>query len=187
MWPSGVILYATILLIYYIGFCIQNATLASELIHKTQLESEQLAAQTHSEDPATNHDRRDPGLRSRRVLQAAARRGRRLLRCRRHAGQSHALRGGRRVRQGHGGARLAANIQAPVRLAWSTISAGHSGAGVADHAGIWYRYRPGNRFATAAFIVLDRELGSSWPTSTPATILRSYGVRGTTDLLEATA
>jgi hypothetical protein len=26
MWPSGVILYTTILLIYYIGFCIQNAT-----------------------------------------------------------------------------------------------------------------------------------------------------------------
>ena len=45
LWPSGVILYATILLIYYIGFCIQNATLASELIRKTQLESEQLAAQ----------------------------------------------------------------------------------------------------------------------------------------------
>ena len=35
MWPSGVTLYATILLIYYIGFCIQNATLASELIRKT--------------------------------------------------------------------------------------------------------------------------------------------------------
>ena len=45
MWPSGVILYATILLIYYIGFCIQNATLAAELIRKTQLESEQFAAQ----------------------------------------------------------------------------------------------------------------------------------------------
>jgi hypothetical protein len=45
MWPSGVILYATILLIYYVGFCIQNATLASELIRKTQLESEQFAAQ----------------------------------------------------------------------------------------------------------------------------------------------
>jgi hypothetical protein len=45
MWPSGVILYATILLIYYIGFCIQNATLASQLIRKTQLESEQFAAQ----------------------------------------------------------------------------------------------------------------------------------------------
>ena len=38
-------LYATILLIYYIGYCIQNATLASALIRKTQLESEQLAAQ----------------------------------------------------------------------------------------------------------------------------------------------
>jgi len=45
MWPSGVILYATILVIYYIGYCIQNATLASELIRKTHLESEQFAAQ----------------------------------------------------------------------------------------------------------------------------------------------
>ena len=39
MWPSGVTLYATILLIDYIGFCIQNATLASALIRKTELES----------------------------------------------------------------------------------------------------------------------------------------------------
>lgn len=45
MWPSGGILYATILLIYYLGFCMQNATLAAELIRKTQLESEQFAAQ----------------------------------------------------------------------------------------------------------------------------------------------
>ena len=30
MWPSGLLLYATILLIYYLGFCIQNATLAAE-------------------------------------------------------------------------------------------------------------------------------------------------------------
>ncbi len=45
MWPKGLILYPIVLLIYYIGFCLQNATLASALIRKTQLESEQLAAQ----------------------------------------------------------------------------------------------------------------------------------------------
>ena len=45
MWPTGWMLYPVILLIYYIGYCIQNAALSSELIRKTQLESEQRAAQ----------------------------------------------------------------------------------------------------------------------------------------------
>ena len=131
MWPSGVILYATILLIYYIGFCIQNATLASELIRKTQLESEQLRGPEDPEDPAAHHHRRDPGLRSRRVLQAAARRGRRLLRCRRPAGQSHALRGGRRVRQGHAG-RAAGRQHSGAGAEPVDAGPGRGGAGVAD-------------------------------------------------------
>ena len=84
-----------------------------------------------SEDPATHHDRRDPGLRSRRVLQAAACRGRRLLRRRRPAGQSHALCGGRRVRQGHGG-RATGRQHSGAGAEPVDDSTGPAGAGVAD-------------------------------------------------------
>lgn len=45
MWPQGLILFPLILLIHYVGYCLQNSVLASELIRRSQLESEQLAAQ----------------------------------------------------------------------------------------------------------------------------------------------
>jgi serine phosphatase RsbU (regulator of sigma subunit) len=157
VWPSGVILYAAILLIYYIGFCIQNATLASALIRKTQLEAEQLAAQriqttlqptTIDEIPGYEVDAFYKPLRA--------------------VGGDYFdvvdLPGNRTLfvvadvsGKGIAAALLAANIQALVRsLSTTAPDVPALASQINRHL---FRYTPGNRFATAAFIVLDRESG----------------------------
>ena len=157
MWPSGVILYAAILLIYYVGYCIQNATLASALIRKTQLESEQIAAQTIQKtlQPTTIGEIRGyevdafykplravggdyfdvvdlPGHRTLFVVADVS-------------------------GKGIAAALLAANIQALVR-SLSAIAADVATLASQINRHL-FRYTPGNRFATAAFILLDRESG----------------------------
>ena len=157
MWPSGVILYATILLIYYIGFCMQNATLASELIRKTQLETEQFAAQqiqktlqpvTIAEIPGYQVDAFYKPLRAvggdyfdvvdlpdnRTLFVVADVSG-----------------------KGIAAALLAANIQALVR-SLSTIAPDVPTLASQINRHL-FRYTPGNRFATAAFILLERDSG----------------------------
>jgi len=157
MWPSGARLYAAILLIYYIGFCIQNATLASELIRKTQLESEQLAAQqiqktlqpiTIDEIPGYQVDAFYKPLRA--------------------VGGDYfdivALPANRTLfvvadvsGKGIAAALLAANIQALVR-SLSTIAPDLPTLASQINRHL-FRYTPGNRFATAAFILLERDSG----------------------------
>ena len=157
MWPSGVSLYAAILLIYYTGFCIQNATLASELIRKTQLESEQLAAQqiqktlqptTIDEIPGYDVDAFYKPLRAVGgdyfdVVDLPGRRTLFVVVDVSGKGMAAAL--------------LAANIQALVRSLSTVVPDVPALASqISRHL---FRYTPGNRFATAAFVVLDRNSG----------------------------
>ena len=157
MWPSGVILYATILLIYYIGFCMQNATLASELIRKTQLESEQLAAQAIQKTLQPTSMEEIPGYEIGAFYKPL-----------RAVGGDYFdvvdLPGSRTLfvvadvsGKGMPAALLAANIQALVRsLSTITPDVAALASQINRHL---FRYTPGNRFATAAFIVLDRNSG----------------------------
>jgi serine phosphatase RsbU (regulator of sigma subunit) len=157
MWPSGVFLYATITLIYYVGFCIQNATLASELIRKTQLESEQLAAQTIQKtlQPTTIAD--IPGYEVNAFYKPL-----------RAVGGDYFdvvdLPGNRTLfvvadvsGKGMAAALLAANIQALVR-SLSTIAPDVPALASQINRHL-FRYTPGNRFSTAPFTVLDRDSG----------------------------
>jgi serine phosphatase RsbU (regulator of sigma subunit) len=157
MWPSGAILYATILLIYYIGFCIQNAALASELIRKTQLESEQLAAQAIQKtlQPTTIDEIRGYEVDA-------------FYKPLRAVGGDYFdvvdLPDNRTLfvvadvsGKGMAAALLAANIQALVR-SLSAIAPDVSALASQINRHL-FRYTPGNRFATAAFIVLDRHSG----------------------------
>ena len=157
MWPSGVILYATILLIYYIGFCMQNATLASELIRKTQLESEQFAAQKIQKTLQPTTIDEIPGYEVDAFYKPL-----------RAVGGDYFdvvdLPGNRTLfvvadvsGKGMAAALLAANIQALVR-SLSTIAADVAALASQINRHL-FRYTPGNRFATAAFIVLDRDSG----------------------------
>jgi hypothetical protein len=45
MWPNGLPLYLSVWLLYLLGSGIMNAMLTSEFVRKTQLESDQIAAQ----------------------------------------------------------------------------------------------------------------------------------------------
>jgi serine phosphatase RsbU (regulator of sigma subunit) len=157
MWPSGVTLYAAILLIYYIGYCMQNATLASELIRKTQLESEQLAAQ------AIQKTLQPTSIHAIAGYEVSA-----FYKPLRAVGGDYFdvvdLPGDRTLfvvadvsGKGMAAALLAANIQALVR-SLSTMAPDVAALATQINRHL-FRYTPGNRFATAAFIVLDRNSG----------------------------
>ena len=157
IWPSGFILYPIVLLIYYVGFCIQNATLASQLIRKTQLESEQLAAQAIQKTLQPTTIGELPGYEVDAFYKPL-----------RAVGGDYFdvidLPGGRTLfavadvsGKGIAAALLAANIQALVRSLSSMASNLEALASqINQHL---CRYTPGNRFATAVFIVLDRASG----------------------------
>ena len=158
MWPTGIILYPTILVIYYVGYCLQNAMLALELVRKSHLESEQLAARRIQETlqptslaPLSGYEVdafykpfREVGgdyfdvidLPGERTLFAVA-----------------DVSG-----KGMPAALLAANIQALVRsLSTAVPDVPALASQINRHL---CRYTPGNRFATAVFIVLERESGA---------------------------
>ena len=157
MWPSGAILYATILVIYYVGFCIQNATLASELIRKTQIEFEQLAAQAIQKSLQPTAIDEIPGYDVDAFYKPL-----------RAVGGDYFdvvdLPGNRTLfavadvsGKGMPAALLAANIQALVRsLSTTAADVPALASQINRHL---FRYSPGNRFATAAFIALDRDSG----------------------------
>jgi sigma-B regulation protein RsbU (phosphoserine phosphatase) len=158
IWPRAAFLFPTALLIYYVGYWLQNAMVTSEFIRKTQLESDQIAARqvqqtlqpTRIEQPigydietwyqplrAVGGDYFDiiPLPRDRTLFAVADVSG-----------------------KGMAAALLSANIQALVR----SLSAAHDDPAVlASQINLHLcRYTPANRFATAVFIVLDRNSGN---------------------------
>ncbi len=157
IWPKGVVLFPIVLLLYYIGYCLQNAMLTSEFIRKTQLESDLVAARqiqqtlqptTFDELPGYDVEAFYKPLRAVGgdyfdVIDLPA--NRTLFAVADVSGK------------GMPAALLAANIQALVR-GISDIAADPAtlAAQINNHL---CRYSPDNRFATAVFIVLDRDSG----------------------------
>jgi len=157
MWPTGLVIYPVVLLIYYFGYCIQNAALSSEFIRKTQLESEQRAAQaiqktlqptTIGSIPGYEVDASYTPLRAVGgdyfdVIDLAN--GRTLFALADVSGK------------GMPAALLAASIQALVRsLSIASTDVAALASQINQHL---CRYSPGNKFATAVFLVLDRTSG----------------------------
>jgi sigma-B regulation protein RsbU (phosphoserine phosphatase) len=183
MWPSGVRLYVSILVIYYIGYCIQNATLSSELIRKTQLESEQFAAQQIQK---TLQPIAIDGIPGYQVIA--------FYKPLRAVGGDYYdvvdLPDNRTLfvvadvsGKGIAAALLAANIQALVR-SLSAIAPDVPTLATQINRHL-FRYTPGNRFATAAFILLDRDSGELVYVNAghnPPVVWRA----GRTNVLEAT-
>ena len=157
IWPEGFVLFPIVILLYFVGYSIQNAALASEFIRKTQLESEQAAA-----------------AQIQRTLQPeriAAPAGYAIETCYqpfRIVGGDYFdaidLPDGRILLtiadvsgKGMPAALLAANIQALVRsLATEAVDLAELAARINRHL---CRHTPGNRFATAVFAVLDPASG----------------------------
>lgn len=157
MWPSGPILFPVVLLIYYVGYSLQNAVLASELIRKTQLESEQTAAQQIQKTllPATVGGL--PGYEVDAFYKPLRAVGGDYFDVIELPGNCTLFAVADVAGKGIAAALLAANIQALVRSLSSVApDVPALACQINQHL---CRYTPGNRFATAVFIVLDRDAG----------------------------
>jgi serine phosphatase RsbU (regulator of sigma subunit) len=183
IWPRSVVLLPIVVLLYYVGHSLQNAMLASELVRKTQLESDQIAARQIQQtlQPTTIDEL--PGYDIEtfyKPLRAvggdyfdviALPRNRALFAVADVSGK------------GMPAALLAANIQALVRTL-SGVAEDLPALAVQINRHLC-RYTPSNRFATAVFIVLDRESGELTYVNAGHNAPLVYGA-GSTAVLEAT-
>ncbi len=155
--PQAPFSYVLMLLLYYAGYCVMNGMLTSEFVRKTQLESDQIAAQQIQQtlqpetlDPISGYEVetfyqpfRDVGGDYFDVIDLPG--GRTLFAVADVSGK------------GMPAALLAANIQALVRsIASVTQDPVALAVQINEHLG---RYTPSDRFATAVFVVLDRASG----------------------------
>ncbi len=155
--PQSPVSCVLVLLLYYAGYCVMNGMLTSEFVRKTQLESDQIAAQQIQKtlqpekvDPIAGYSVetfyqpfRDVGGDYFDVIDLPA--GRTLFAVADVSGK------------GMPAALLAANIQALVRsIASATQDPVALATQINEHLG---RYTPSDRFATAVFVVLDRASG----------------------------
>ncbi|MGO9231460.1 MAG: PP2C family protein-serine/threonine phosphatase [Bryobacteraceae bacterium] len=157
MWPKGVLLYASVALLWALGTGLMNGMLTSEFVRKTQLEADQIAArqiqqtlQPQKLDPLPGYQVetfykpfRDVGGDYFDVIELAG--NRTLFAVADVSGK------------GMPAALLAANIQALVRSI-ATVAADPLALArqINKHLS---RYTPSDRFATAVFIVLSRDSG----------------------------
>jgi hypothetical protein len=157
VWPKGPILDLYVWLLYLVGYGVLNAMLTSEFVRKTQLESDQVAAQQIQRTliPQKLGKLRGYDMET-------------FYRPFRHVGGDYfdmiELTNGQTLLtiadvagKGMAAALLAANIQALVR-----VIAGIEGDPLAIAKEInehLYQYTPDDRFATAVFLVLNRDSG----------------------------
>jgi len=181
--PRGPVSYVLVFLLLYMGRWIQNGVLTSELVHKTQLETDQIAARQIQQTLQPGKLEELPGYELEAsyqplrevsgdyfdVIELPANRTLFALADVSGKGISAAL--------------LAANIQALVRSIASVESTPLPLAKqINKHLS---RYTPSERFATAVFLVLSRDSGELTYVNAGhnAPIVFSYGV---TTFLEAT-
>jgi serine phosphatase RsbU (regulator of sigma subunit) len=157
IWPSGGFLYLDVFLIYSFGGMLMNGMLTSEFVRKTQLESDMIAARKIQQ---TLIPQELPELRGYSVEK--------FYKPFREVGGDYfdliELPGSRTLfvladvsGKGVSAALLAANIQALVRSIASIDDAPLAFAKqINQHLN---RYAPAGRFATAVFLLLDRESG----------------------------
>jgi serine phosphatase RsbU (regulator of sigma subunit) len=157
MWPSVFILFPIVIAIYYLGFCLQNAVLASELTRKTQLESDQIAAQQIQKTLYPTAIDTLPGYEVEAFYKPLRAVGGDYFDVIDLPGDRTLFAVADVAGKGMAAALLAANIQALVRsLSTSAPSVAALAAQINRHL---CRYTPGNRFATAVFMRLDRRSG----------------------------
>jgi serine phosphatase RsbU (regulator of sigma subunit) len=157
IWPKGLLLYFLVWLLYFLGYVVLNAMLTSEFVRKTQLESDHIAAQ---QIQRTLIPQKLEALRGYEVET--------FYQPFRAVGGDYfdviELPGNRTLfaiadvsGKGMPAALLAANIQALVRSIASIDTDPLTMARLINtHLS---RYTPSDRFATAVFIVLNRDSG----------------------------
>lgn len=158
MWPRGGYLYPSVFLLYFLGYMLMNGMLTSEFARKTQLESDQIAARQIQQTLIPQELPQLPGY----DLEC-------FYKPFREVGGDYFdvidLLGSRTLLivadvsgKGVAAALLAANIQALVRsIASAEVNPEAFARQINQHLN---RYAPPGHFATALFLVLDRESGA---------------------------
>jgi len=157
IWPRGGYLYLAVFLLYCFGYMLMNGMLTSEFIRKTQLESDQIAARKIQQTLIPQGLPELPGYHAETIYKPF-----------REVGGDYFdvidLPGDRTLfvladvsGKGVAAALLAANIQALVRSIASRNEALLAFATqINQHL---FRYAPAGRFATAVFLMLNRNSG----------------------------
>jgi len=157
IWPKGIVLFPMLLVIYQIGYWLQNAMLTSEFLRKTQLESDQTAARQIQQTLQPTTIDSPPGYDIETFYKPLRAVGGDCFDVIDLPGDRTLIAMADVSGKGMPAALLAANIQALVRTL-SSVAADlpELAARINSHL---CRYTPGNRFATAVFVVLDRNSG----------------------------
>jgi serine phosphatase RsbU (regulator of sigma subunit) len=157
MWPIGLARNFGIAGVYLLGYCITNATLTSELVRKTQLETDQVAARRIQQTLIPQEVEAVPGYEVATFYRPFREVGGDYFDVIPLAGDCTLFVIADVAGKGVSAALLSANIQALVR---SRALGELDLAGMAEQIGQHVnQYTPAERYATAAFILLHRATG----------------------------
>jgi serine phosphatase RsbU (regulator of sigma subunit) len=157
IWPHGILLYVFVWLFYVIGWWLMNAMLASEFVRKTQLEADQIAARQIQQTLQPGKLDELPGYQVETFYKPFREVGGDYFDVIELAGERTLFAIADVSGKGMPAALLAANIQALVRSGASFETDPLALARQINRH--LCRYTPGDRFATAVFIVLSRDSG----------------------------
>ena len=183
IWPRGIAIYPIVSLLYLVGYCLMNWMLTSEFVRKTQLESEQIAARQIQQTLIPQEVAALPGYELETFYKPYRDVGGDYFDVIELPGDRTLLAVADVSGKGMAAALLAANIQALVRSIANAVADPRAFATQINRH--LTRYSPGDRFATAVFIVLSNTSGKlSFVNAghNPPMIVS----RGATTLLEAT-
>lgn len=157
MWPRGLALYGSVFLLYVLGGGLIKGMLTSEFLRKTQLEADQIAARQIQQTLHPGRLDELPGYKVETFYKPFREVGGDYFDVIELAGNRTLFAVADVSGKGMPAALLAANIQALVRI---IANAAADPLALARQINTHLcRYSPGNRFATAAFIVLSRDTG----------------------------
>lgn len=157
IWPRGLYLYPTVILLYYLGYMLMNAMLTSEFARKTQLESDQIAARQIQQTLIPQRVHQLPGYDVATFYKPFREVGGDYFDVIDLPGDRVLLSLADVSGKGVAAALLAASIQALVRsIASADDNPEIFARKINQHLN---RYAPPGRFATALFLTLDRESG----------------------------
>jgi len=183
MWPKGTLLYASVWLLYVLGWGLINGMLTSEFVRKTQMEADQIAARQIQQTLQPQKLDAMPGYQVETFYQPFRDVGGDYFDLIELAGNRTLFAVADVSGKGMPAALLAANIQALVRSI-ANVEADPLALArqINKHLS---RYTPSDRFATAAFIVLSRDSGELTYVNAGHNAPIVFG-SGSTTLLEAT-
>jgi phosphoserine phosphatase RsbU/P len=157
MWPKGALLYLSVWLLYVVGAGLVNGMLTLEFVRKTQLEADQIAARQIQQTLIPQKLPDLPGYEVETFYKPLREVGGDYFDVIELPGDRTLFAVADVSGKGMPAALLAANIQALVRsIASAEVSPLEMARQINKHLS---RYTPSDRFATAVFIVLNRDSG----------------------------